>query len=123
MTVRRTTGRTADFPKTLDAYARRLRTQMTKLERRLEKARDQASRRGTKLLREASEYLGRAEACGERTWREGRKEAARFLDRLEKTIEPKGTGVRKKKTTTRRKTATRKKPTTRKKTPTRRTSE
>ena len=93
MTARKTTrsGAGSDLPETLDAYVRKLRAKLTQLERQIATKRAEASRRGTKLLREASEYLGRIEERGERAWWKGRKEAARLLDRLEKKIEPKPT--------------------------------
>lgn len=109
MTARKSPSKPAVSPVSLEAYGRKLRGMMTKLERQLETARAQASRRGTRLLREASEYLGRVEERGERAWLQGRKEAARFLDRLEKMIEPPRGAARKKKSTAR-KGAARKKP-------------
>lgn len=84
-----------DLPATLDAYVRKVRTRLTRLERQLESAGAEAIRRGTKLLREVSEYLGRIEERGERAWLQGRREAARVLDRLERRIDPGPAATRK----------------------------
>ena len=78
----------AELPKSLRGYTTEVRKRLSRLERDVEKARSQASRRGTKLLREASEYVGRVEAKGEKEWRRRRTEAASLLRRLEKAVEP-----------------------------------
>jgi len=78
----------AELPSTMRAYAKEVRSRLTRLERQVEKARAQASRRGTKLLREASEYLGRMEARGEQEFRKRRADAAKLLKKLEKAVQP-----------------------------------
>jgi hypothetical protein len=79
----------AELPKTLRAYGKEVRTRLNRLERDVARARADASKRGTKLLREASEYLGKLEARGEREWRKGRTEAVKVLKKLERSVQPK----------------------------------
>lgn len=77
-----------ELPSTLRGYTKEVRTRLTRLEGQVEKARAQASRRGTKLLREASEYLGRLEARGEKEFRKRRGDAVKLLKKLEKAVQP-----------------------------------
>jgi hypothetical protein len=87
-----------ELPSTLRAYGKEVRSRLSRIEGQVEKARAQASRRGTKLLREASEYLGRLEARGEQEFRKRRGDAAKLLKRLEKAVQPppRKAGARKK---------------------------
>jgi hypothetical protein len=77
-----------ELPATMRGYTKEVRARLTRLEGQVEKARAQASRRGTKLLREASEYLGRLEARGEKEFRKRRGDAVKLLKRLEKAVQP-----------------------------------
>jgi hypothetical protein len=77
-----------ELPSTMRAYTKEVRSRLTRLEGQVEKARAQASRRGTKLLREASEYLGRLEARGEQEFRKRRADAVKLLKKLEKAVQP-----------------------------------
>ena len=79
-----------ELPDTLAQISTQVRRRLTRLEREIQ--RSAASRRFTRLLRDASHQLGRWEAEGERRWRKlgttARKDAARLLRRLERAIEP-----------------------------------
>jgi ketol-acid reductoisomerase len=88
----------AELPKSVRAYTKEVRKRLTKLERDIGKARAQASRRGTKVLREASEYVGHLEARGEKEFRKRRGEAVKVLKKLEKAIAPKKKAARKRRT-------------------------
>jgi hypothetical protein len=79
-----------ELPETLAQFSRHVRTRLTRLEREIQ--RSEASRRFTRLLRDASHQLGQWEAEGERRWRKlstsARRDAAGLLRRLERAIEP-----------------------------------
>jgi hypothetical protein len=88
----------ADLPPSLQAFSRRMRQGLARLERTIEKGGRDARRRATRLLREASHRLGQLEARGEREWRSqsqrARLAAVRVLQQLEKAIEPRGAARR-----------------------------
>lgn len=81
-----------DLPPTLRDYSKDVRKQLTKLEKDVASAQASASKRGTKLIREASEMLGRLEERGERQWRKlsapYRRDAVKLLEQMQKAIAP-----------------------------------
>jgi hypothetical protein len=81
-----------ELPANLREYSRRVRRGLVKLERQIETAQRDARRRWTRLLREASQQLGRLEALGEKQWKKqtypARREAVKLLRRLERALEP-----------------------------------
>lgn len=81
-----------ELPTELRDFSRRVRRDLTHLERRIEHARKDARRGLTRILRDVSHELGRLEAQGERRWRrltnQARRDAVRALRKLEKAIEP-----------------------------------
>jgi hypothetical protein len=80
------------LPPTLREYAGELRKRLDRLERDLAKARLEARRRAARLLREASQQLGRLEVGGEAAWRKlgasYQKDLVALLKRLEKALAP-----------------------------------
>jgi hypothetical protein len=82
-----------ELPPTLAQFSRRMRTQLGRLERQIERTGTRYRRTWTRLLRDASHQLGRFEAEGEARWRRlgttARSEALRVLRRLERELEPK----------------------------------
>ncbi len=81
-----------DLPPTLRDYSKDVRKQLTKLEKEVASAQASASKRGTKLIREASEMLGRLEERGERQWRKLSapylRDAVKLLGQIQKAIAP-----------------------------------
>jgi hypothetical protein len=82
----------AELPPNLKELSRRVRRDLTRLERQIETARSDARRRWARVLRDASHELGRLEAIGEKRFRklttQARRDAVKVLRRLEKAIEP-----------------------------------
>jgi len=80
------------LPPTLREYAGELRKRLDRLERDVTKAQIAARRRAAKLLREASQQLGRLEVAGEAGWRKlgasYQKELVALLKRIEKAVAP-----------------------------------
>ena len=80
------------LPPTLREFAGELRKRLDRLERDVTKAQLEARRRAAKLLREASQQLGRLEVAGEAGWRKlgasYQKELVALLKRLEKALSP-----------------------------------
>jgi hypothetical protein len=80
------------LPPTLREFAQELRRRLDRLEGDLAKARLEARRQAARLLREASQQLGRLEVGGEAGWRRlgaaYQKELVALLRRLEKTLAP-----------------------------------
>ena len=78
------------LPPTLREYASELRKRLDRLERDISKAQLQARRSAARLLREASQQLGRLEVAGEAGWRKlgasYQKELVALLKRLEKAV-------------------------------------
>jgi hypothetical protein len=94
----------SQLPKTLREFAGELRKRLDRLERDAVKAQIEARRRAARLLREASQQLGRLEVGGEAAWRKlgasYQKDLVALLGRLEKALAPPG---RKKRPAARRK--------------------
>jgi hypothetical protein len=80
------------LPPTLREFAGELRKRLDRLERDVTRAQLEARRRAAKLLREASQQLGRLEVAGEAGWRKlgasYQKELVALLKRLEKALAP-----------------------------------
>lgn len=82
----------SQLPPTLREFANELRKRLDRLERDAAKAQLEARRRAARLLREASQQLGRLEVGGEAAWRKlgatYQKELVRLLGRLQKAVAP-----------------------------------
>lgn len=80
------------LPPTLREYAGDLRKRLDRLERDIARAQLAARKRAAKLLREASQQLGRLEVGGEAAWRKlgasYQKELVALLRRIEKSLAP-----------------------------------
>lgn len=80
------------LPATFREYAAELRKRLDRLERDITRAQLQARRHAARLLREASQQLGRLEVAGEAGWRKlgasYQKELVALLKRLEKALAP-----------------------------------
>jgi hypothetical protein len=81
---------------TLRQFTRRLKPGLARLERQVEVAEARTRCEAARLLRRASEALGRLEAEGERRWQHltarARRDAVRWLHRVERAIEKSGAG-------------------------------
>jgi hypothetical protein len=81
-----------ELPPTLAQFSRRVRTELQRLEKQLEKALKPARREAVVVLRDVSQTLGRLEGEGERRWRklsgQARRDAVSALKRVEKAVEP-----------------------------------
>jgi hypothetical protein len=81
-----------ELPPTLRDYAGQLRRRLDQLERELVRAQTDVRRRAARLLREASQQLGKLEARGEAGWRAlavpYRRELASLLRRIEQVVAP-----------------------------------
>jgi hypothetical protein len=81
-----------ELPAELRDFTRRIRRDLTALERQIDSARNDTRRGLTRLLRDVSHELGRLEAKGEREWRrlsyQARRDVVKVLRRLERAIEP-----------------------------------
>jgi hypothetical protein len=81
-----------ELPANFQEYSRQVRRGLAKLERQIETAQRDATRRWTRLLRDVSHQLGRLEAAGDKQWKKqtypARYEAVKLLKRLEKAIAP-----------------------------------
>lgn len=81
-----------ELPTTLREFAKELRKRLDRLERDAARAQLEARRRAARLLREASQQLGRLEVGGEAAWRKlgasYQKELVALLGRLEKALAP-----------------------------------
>jgi len=88
----RIAGVTLELPDSLQEYGHHVRRRLTELEKQAARLRADASRRVTRLVREASHRLGGLEVGGERGWRElterSRRDLANFLRRLERAVDP-----------------------------------
>jgi len=80
------------LPATLREYSRRVRKELSRIERDVERATAAARRQAIKLLRLASHELGRLEERGEKEWvrisTPYRRRAAELLSRLQKAVAP-----------------------------------
>jgi hypothetical protein len=83
------------LPATLREFASLLRKRLDRLERDVTKAQLEARRRAARLLREASQQLGRLEVAGEAGWRKlgasYQRELVALLKRLERALAPPAT--------------------------------
>lgn len=89
--ARARTGRQAALPPSLKEFSRKVRGDLTRLEKQIETASRDAVRHCAHVLRNVSQLLGRLEAAGETEWlrsNEARLEAVRALRELEGTIQP-----------------------------------
>ena len=81
-----------EVPSTFRAYAQQLRRRLDQLEGELARARADVRQGAARLLREASQQLGKLEARGEAGWRglaePYRRELANLLRRLEQMLAP-----------------------------------
>ncbi|MEB2346648.1 MAG: hypothetical protein OZ948_18125 [Deltaproteobacteria bacterium] len=81
-----------ELPPTLSAFARQVAPRLDALERELARASVDVRRRAARLLREASQQLGRLEAKGEAGWRRlaapYRRQLVDLLRRLERALAP-----------------------------------
>ena len=81
-----------ELPPTLRDYAAQLRRRLDQLESELARAQADVRRGAARLLREASQQLGKLEARGEAGWRglaaPYRRELASLLRRLEQALAP-----------------------------------
>jgi len=81
-----------ELPATLRDYVAQLRKRLDQLERELARAQADVRRGAARLLREASQQLGKLEARGEAGWRglaaPYRRELASLLRRLEQAVAP-----------------------------------
>jgi hypothetical protein len=84
------------LPPTLREYAAEIRKRLDRLEREIARARVEARRRAARVLRDASQQLGRLEVGGEAGWRRlgasYQKDLISLLRRLEKTLAPRAAG-------------------------------
>ena len=89
------------LPKRLAEYVSQAQRRIDRLERDVEKAAGRTRKEAVRLIREASHYLGKIEARGEKSWGKltapYRKDAVKLLQRLEKAIEVKKPKARKRK--------------------------
>lgn len=83
-----------ELPDSLAEFSRRVRRELTSLERKIEKAAAPKRRRIARALRDAAHTLGRYEAEGEKRWRrltdQARREAVMALRKLERAVAPQG---------------------------------
>lgn len=81
-----------ELPPTLRDYAKQVRKRLDGLEREVTRASVGVRRRAARLLREASQQLGRLEAEGEAGWRRltapYRRQLLDLMRRLEKAVAP-----------------------------------
>ena len=81
-----------ELPKTLREYSRKVRKELTRIERDVEKVTAATRKRGIKLFREGSYELGRLEHQGEKAWQRlttpYRRKAVSLLKQLEKSVAP-----------------------------------
>jgi len=88
----RIAGLELELPDSLRDFGRQVRRRVTQLEKEAARLREDASRRATRLVREASHRLGWLEAEGEAGWREltdrSRRDLANLLRRLERAVDP-----------------------------------
>ena len=86
----------AELPEKLGQLTARMRVQLGELERQVDRAQARYRGQAARLLREASEEIGRLEALGQRHWRtldaRARRRLANLLERLENALGPKPGG-------------------------------
>jgi len=81
-----------ELPPTLRDFSKNLRSNLSKLEKEIDKASSKYRRQTIRLLREGSHRLGSLEAHGEKGWRKlntrARKELSSVVRRLQRAVEP-----------------------------------
>ena len=81
-----------ELPPTLRDFSKNLRSNLSKLEKEIDKASSKYRRQAVRLLREGSHRLGSLEAQGEKGWRKlntrARKEISSVVRRLQRAVEP-----------------------------------
>ncbi len=81
-----------ELPPTLRDFSKNLRSNLSKLEKEIDKASSKYRRQAVRLLREGSHRLGSLEAQGEKGWRKlntrARKELSSVVRRLQRAVEP-----------------------------------
>ena len=81
-----------EIPPTLRDFSKNLRSNLSKLEKEIDKASSKYRRQAVRLLREGSHRLGSLEAQGEKGWRKlntrARKELSSVVRRLQRAVEP-----------------------------------
>ena len=81
-----------ELPPTLRDFSKNLRSNLSKLEKEIDKASSKYRRQAVRLLREGSHRLGSLEAHGEKGWRKlntrARKELSGVVRRLQRAVEP-----------------------------------
>jgi hypothetical protein len=77
----------AELPKSLKAFGRQLRRDLTALEKQIEIARKDTRRSLARIVRDASHQLGVLEARGEREWRSLSRSAKRDVERIVKRVQ------------------------------------
>ena len=81
----------SELPKSLKAFGRQLRRDLTALEKQIEIASKDTRRSLARVVRDASHQLGALEARGERGWRARSRAAERDVERIVKRVK-KATG-------------------------------
>ena len=77
----------AALPRSLKAFGRQLRRDLTALEKQIEIARKDTRRSLARIVRDASHQLGVLEARGEREWRSLSRSAKRDVERIVKRVQ------------------------------------
>ena len=75
-----------ELPKSLKAFARQFRRDLTAVEKQIETATKDARRGLARVVRDASHQLGTLEARGQREWRALSKNAKRDVERIAKRL-------------------------------------
>ncbi len=77
----------SELPKSLKAFARQFRRDLTAVEKQIETATKDARRSLARVVRDASHQLGVLEARGQREWRSLSKAAKRDVERIVKRLQ------------------------------------
>jgi hypothetical protein len=75
-----------EIPKSLTAFGRQLRRDLTAIEKQIEIAGKDTRRSLARIVRDASHQLGALEARGEREWRTRSRAAQRDIERIVKRV-------------------------------------
>jgi hypothetical protein len=76
----------SELPKSLKAFGKQLRRDLSEIEKRIETAGKEARRGLARVVRDASHQLGKLEARGEREWRSLSKKAQGDVDKVAKRV-------------------------------------
>jgi hypothetical protein len=76
----------SELPKSLKAFARQLRRDLTAIEKLIENAGKDARKSLARVVRDASHQLGKLEARGEKEWRALSRNAKRDVDKIAKKV-------------------------------------